>query len=91
MLTEEKIYNDLQKYLDRLPISYPATESGVELRILKHLFTPEEAEIAINLSMQLEPLERIYRRVDNTSTSLTKRRSWPTNLSTNRRISSFSI
>ena len=59
MATEERIYRDLQRYLDRLPVSYPETESGVELRILKHLFTPEEAKIAMHLSMLPEPLERI--------------------------------
>jgi Na+-translocating ferredoxin:NAD+ oxidoreductase RNF subunit RnfB len=62
METKDKIYRDLQIYLDRMPVSYPATESGVEIRILKHLFTPEEAEIAINLSMVSEPIDRIYRR-----------------------------
>lgn len=61
-IEEEKIYRDLQKYLDRMPISYPATESGVEIRILKHLFTPEEAEIALQLSMISEPVERIHKR-----------------------------
>ena len=44
---EVTVYRKLQKYLDRMPISYPETESGVEIRILKHLFTPEEAEIAL--------------------------------------------
>ena len=47
MNTESQVYRDLQKHLDRLPISYPSTESGVEIRILKHLFTPEEAKIAL--------------------------------------------
>ena len=27
-----------------MPIGFPATESGVEIRILKHLFSPEQAE-----------------------------------------------
>jgi electron transport complex protein RnfB len=63
MKTENQIYHNLQKHLDRLPIGFPATKSGVEIRILKHLFTPEEAEVATQLSMIAEPLERIYRRV----------------------------
>ncbi|MFX1434170.1 MAG: ATP-binding protein [Promethearchaeota archaeon] len=49
--SEDDIYRNLQKYLDSLPIDYPETESGVELRILKHLFTPQEAEIALNLKI----------------------------------------
>lgn len=47
----EDVYRKLQKYLDSLPVDYPETESGVELRILKSLFTPQEAEIALNLKI----------------------------------------
>jgi hypothetical protein len=39
-----EIYRKLQKHLDTLPIGFPPTESGVEIRILKHLFTPKQAE-----------------------------------------------
>jgi electron transport complex protein RnfB len=70
MSSEEKVYRDLQKYLDRMPISYPATESGVEIRILKHLFTPEEAEIALQLSMISEPVERIHKRLEKSGKSI---------------------
>ncbi len=49
--SEDDIYRKLQKYLDSLPIDYPETESGVEIRILKLLFTPQEAEIALNLKI----------------------------------------
>ena len=63
MNTEDPIYRDLQKHLDRMPIGYPSTESGAEIRILKHLFTPEEAKLATQLSMIPEPLERIHKRV----------------------------
>lgn len=70
MNNEEQVYRDLQKYLDRLPISYPATESGVEIRILKHLFTPEEAKVALNLSMIPEPVKRIHNRVKKGGVSI---------------------
>jgi len=60
----------LQKHLDRLPIGFPATESGVEIRILKHLFTPEEVKIATQLSMLPEPLSRIYKRVQKRGVSI---------------------
>jgi hypothetical protein len=49
--------------LDALPVAYPATESGVELRILKRLFTEEEAGVALALNAVPEPVERIRRRV----------------------------
>lgn len=56
-------YRKLQKHLNQLPIGYPATESGVELRLLKYVFTPEEADIAVNMRFIPEPIEKIYRRV----------------------------
>jgi hypothetical protein len=57
------VYRKLQQHLDKLPIGYPATESGVEIRVLKHLFTPKEAEIATKLRMLPESIKHIYRRV----------------------------
>lgn len=59
-------YRKLQRHLDDLPIGFPATESGVELRLLQHLFTPEEAELATHLSFVPEPVKTIYRRVRKT-------------------------
>jgi len=70
MTTKGQVYRDLQKHLDKLPIGYPPTESGVEIRILKHLFTPEEAKIATKLSLMPEPLGRIYKRVKKTGMSI---------------------
>jgi Na+-translocating ferredoxin:NAD+ oxidoreductase subunit B len=63
MADEGDVYRRLQKHLDALPVAYPATESGVELRILKRLFTPDEAEVALALSAAPEPVDKIQRRV----------------------------
>jgi electron transport complex protein RnfB len=63
MKEEGGVYRRLQQHLDTLPIAYPATPSGVELSILKRLFTPEEAEVALGLSAVPEPVEKIRRRV----------------------------
>ncbi len=54
------VYRKLQQHLDKLPVGYPATESGVEIRLLKHLFEPGEAELATRLSLIPEPLESLY-------------------------------
>ncbi|MHA1681839.1 MAG: indolepyruvate ferredoxin oxidoreductase subunit alpha [Promethearchaeota archaeon] len=62
-IDEEQVYRALQKHLDTMPIGYPATDSGVEIRILKHLFTPDEARIAVFLNFIPETLKKIYRRV----------------------------
>ncbi|MHA2290438.1 MAG: ATP-binding protein [Promethearchaeota archaeon] len=60
---ESDIYRKLQLHLDTLPIGFPATESGVEIRILKFLFSPKEAEIALNMRFIPEPIKKIHRRV----------------------------
>lgn len=63
---ETDVYRELQQHLDSLPVGFPATESGVEIRLLKHLFTSEEAKIASNLKFSyydFEPLDSIYDRL----------------------------
>lgn len=47
----DNIYRELQQHLDNFPIGMPATESGVEIRILKFLFTPLQAKIACCLNL----------------------------------------
>ena len=46
MDTDIDLYRQLARHLDRLPGGFPATESGVELRILRRLFSPQDAELA---------------------------------------------
>lgn len=57
------IYRKLQSQIDKLPIGFPETNSGVELKILKRFFTPKQAEIATYLSFMPETLARIYLRI----------------------------
>lgn len=59
----EEIYKKLAKHLDDLPGGFPTTKSGVELRILRQLFTPEEARIALNLTVIPEEPRVIARRI----------------------------
>jgi ferredoxin len=58
----ETLYRRLQQHLDQMPVGFPAAPSGVEIRILQRLFTPEEAEIALELSAIPEPPATIHRR-----------------------------
>jgi Fe-S-cluster-containing hydrogenase component 2 len=60
---DANIYRQLQKHLDKLPIAFPETNSGVEIRILKYFFNEEEAEIALNLSFKPESVEKIHKRL----------------------------
>ena len=59
----DQVYIKLQKHLDNQAVGFPATRSGVELKILKHIFTPQEAEIACYLSYRMEPIETIFGRI----------------------------
>jgi len=72
MSNETDIYRKLQQHLDDLPIGFPSTESGVEIKILKELFTPEEAEVATKLGIKFKSLEDIYKQVNNTEISIIK-------------------
>jgi H+/Na+-translocating ferredoxin:NAD+ oxidoreductase subunit B len=62
-MTAETIYHDLQKHLDKQPVGYPATKSGIELRLLKQLFEPEEARLTLLLSYKHSSLEQISAHV----------------------------
>lgn len=58
----DEAYLRLRGFLDQFPLGFPATPSGVEIRILKKLFTREEAEIAVLLSPLPEEAEQIAGR-----------------------------
>jgi NAD-dependent dihydropyrimidine dehydrogenase PreA subunit len=65
------VYRELQQHIDeRMHINYPATESGVEIRLLKYLFTPEEAKLVLKLSALPESLKRIHKRVKKDGMSI---------------------
>ncbi len=56
------VYTKLAKHLDKLPGGYPPTDSGVELRILKRLFSEDEAELALHLTLIPEEAKVVARR-----------------------------
>jgi Pyruvate/2-oxoacid:ferredoxin oxidoreductase delta subunit len=58
----EEVYRRLAERLDTIPNGYPATESGVELRILAKIFAPEEAALAAEMRLGFEPAEVIATR-----------------------------
>lgn len=55
----QDVYVRLRAHLDSLPAGFPATEEGVELRLLKRLFSTEEAELACHVTMRLSTAEKI--------------------------------
>jgi Na+-translocating ferredoxin:NAD+ oxidoreductase subunit B len=63
MQQNSKAYRKLQKHLDKQAVGFPATRKGVEIQILKHIFTPQEAEIALYISYKAEPVKVIFEKV----------------------------
>ena len=61
-MTASDPYINLRDFLDQLPLGYPETESGVELKILKKLFSEDEAELAVCLSPVPEEAYQIAER-----------------------------
>ncbi|MEN8097896.1 MAG: 4Fe-4S binding protein [Chloroflexota bacterium] len=69
------VYERLAKHVDNLPAGYPRSESGVEMRILRRIFSPEEAELALHLTLIPEeprviahraqkPIEEVVQRLE---------------------------
>lgn len=58
----ESVYRLLAQRLDALPNRFPATKSGVELRLLTKLFTLEEAALACVMNLAPEPVAGIASR-----------------------------
>lgn len=62
MINEQNLYRELQIHLDKLPIGFPATKSGVEIEILKYFFNTGEAKAALSLGLTTSPVWRIRMR-----------------------------
>ena len=65
-------YKALAERLDALPNGFPPTEDGVELRLLAHIFTPEEAALAAQLRWTLETPAQIAARLGGDAKVLRK-------------------
>ncbi|MFX0047803.1 MAG: 4Fe-4S binding protein [Candidatus Hermodarchaeota archaeon] len=55
-------YEKLRLFLNEFPVGFRKTQSGVEIEILKRLFTEEEAELATFLTIRPEQAHSIARR-----------------------------
>jgi hypothetical protein len=58
----QNIYKKLARKLDAIPNGFPETESGVELKILAKMYTPEEAALACEMLLIPESAEQIAKR-----------------------------
>ena len=57
------LYRQLQEHLDKLPIGFPSTKSGVELKILQHLFDTSETKVALCLSLGNASVPTVQKRM----------------------------
>jgi len=57
------VFQRLARRLDQFPQGFPPTPTGVELRILRKIFSPADAELALELKMIPETAGAIARRL----------------------------
>jgi Na+-translocating ferredoxin:NAD+ oxidoreductase subunit B len=62
MYDSDDVYRRLAKVLDTLPNGFPATADGVELKLLRKIFTPAQAELFCQLRLTFETAAEIARR-----------------------------
>ena len=60
----QSVYEKLRNQIDQYSVGFPKAESGVDLKILKKLYTEEEAALFLDLSMALEPPDSICSRTN---------------------------
>lgn len=60
---DDMVYEQLANALNRLPNGFPRTRSNVEIRLLKKIFSPEEAALASQLTGSMESSKAISQRV----------------------------
>ncbi len=65
-------YEQLAAALDKLPNGFPRTAAGSELRILKKIFSPEEAALAAQLTGRLETAAEIAGRAGLPADEITR-------------------
>jgi Pyruvate/2-oxoacid:ferredoxin oxidoreductase delta subunit len=58
----DQVYHKLAKVLDTLPNGFPATDDGLEIRLLKKIFTPEEADLFCDLKLSFETAAQVAER-----------------------------
>jgi hypothetical protein len=58
----EDVYEKLARKLDANPAGYPRTDTGIEVRLLEKIFSPEEAALAMDLQMMPETASQIAER-----------------------------
>lgn len=69
----ENIYERLRVFMDSFHSGFPATPTGVEIKILKKLFSPDEAELTMKLKTDPEEVSSIAARIGMDEVELSKK------------------
>ena len=73
MIKDDRVYHQLRYEIDtRTTTAFPSSDSALEINLLKQIFTPLEAQIAIHLSAMPEGVRRIHRRVRRNGIDISK-------------------
>jgi electron transport complex protein RnfB len=72
MKKEQNIYRKLQQHIDHMPVGFPESKTGLDIKILKELFSKEDALITLCLSMLPEKEKKIYKRYNDKSINFTE-------------------
>jgi len=69
----DDVYVSLREFLDTLPAGFPETPTGVEIKLLKKMFTPDQAELTMKLSSKPESVSDIAARTGMDETPLSEK------------------
>jgi Na+-translocating ferredoxin:NAD+ oxidoreductase RNF subunit RnfB len=72
MIESTDVYRALQEHLDKMPVGYPATKTGVEINLLKAVFTPEQARVAALLDYKFKAVDQVLDAVEEPTISSTE-------------------
>ena len=61
-IMNDDIYKQLAEYLDKLPDGFLSNDINADIQLLKRLFTPEEAKLAVHLTLDREGVKAIAER-----------------------------
>lgn len=64
MAESRRIYRKLQQHLDKQPVGYPRTLTGTDIKLLQHIFTPFEAELALCLDYKFRSTGEILKKLN---------------------------
>jgi len=57
-------YEKLAAVLDTLPNGFPSTEDSIEIKLLRKIFSPDEAELFCDLKLSFETVDQIAARTE---------------------------